>query len=347
MWIWNKMLASIISASILAWVSKCSEKIEANSFKKEPNIENIEVKNIPSTEVLSVPKVKKNIKKQITICLNTDDSKSFTHKKVLEWISDPENTILEYPLWQLFQTYWDRPHPARVSQVERNFRTLLWEWWIESLMGKISQKLSKRWEQITSDTKYAIDDTLRFPLINPLLKDDFPQYLPDQLKEEGFEDCSDDDALVIDKIINWNNKNRREKSDFIYDIVVKKVPSWKSALALYRDWKLFMVTYASIWKDKYKTRNWKWKDPRTKMWQFKIIAKDPYKRSIKHQNAPMSFWLNFYWWYWIHQWKVTWYPASHWCVRVPTAFVSVLFSLGKDAKNIDVFISKNLYKSKK
>jgi hypothetical protein len=29
-----------------------------------------------------------------------------------------------------------------------------------------------------------IDDTLRFSLINPLLKDDFPKILPDQLKEE-------------------------------------------------------------------------------------------------------------------------------------------------------------------
>jgi hypothetical protein len=29
-----------------------------------------------------------------------------------------------------------------------------------------------------------IDDTLRFSLINPLLKDDFPNFLPDQLKEE-------------------------------------------------------------------------------------------------------------------------------------------------------------------
>ena len=55
MWIWNKMLASIISASILAWASKCSDSVEANSFNNESkNLENIEVKNIPTPEILNI-----------------------------------------------------------------------------------------------------------------------------------------------------------------------------------------------------------------------------------------------------------------------------------------------------
>jgi hypothetical protein len=41
-----------------------------------------------------------------------------------------------------------------------------------------------RTEEVTSNTEYMIDDTLRFSLINPLLKDDFPKKLTDQLKEE-------------------------------------------------------------------------------------------------------------------------------------------------------------------
>ena len=346
MWFWNKILASAVSLSMLGSVSQCSVDTKAErTWEIADSIENIEPENIDTLESTFIPKVQEETQKEISLCLTQDDSDSFTYKKDLESIEDPNNIILEFPLWPLFQEYWDKHHPLRVHKVEKNFRALLWKWWIENLMETMPQKISGHWEQITSDTQYMINDTLRFSLINPLLKDDFPQYLPDQLMEEWFEDSSDRDAQTIDRIINWNNQNWNKKSDFIYDIVVKKVPSWKSALALYRNWKLFMVTYASIWKDKYKTRKWEWVNPRTKMWQYEIINRDPYKRSITHNDSPMPFWLNYYGWYWIHQWNVTWYPASHWCVRLPGIYAAVLYSLLENSENVDVFISKNLYKS--
>jgi hypothetical protein len=40
---------------------------------------------------------------------------------------------------------------------------------------------------VTTDTAYLIDDTLRFSLINPELRDRFPEDLADQLQEPGFE----------------------------------------------------------------------------------------------------------------------------------------------------------------
>ena len=43
--------------------------------------------------------------KQISICLDLDDEKSFTHADDLEKISDPQNIVLEYPINQLFQKY--------------------------------------------------------------------------------------------------------------------------------------------------------------------------------------------------------------------------------------------------
>ena len=95
----------------------------------------------------------------------------------METIEDPNNTILEFPISQLYQKYWDydRPHPLVVPGVGKDFRALLWKNWIERLMSKTKQKLNPRTEEITSDTKYEMWDTLRFTLINPLLKDDFPQ----------------------------------------------------------------------------------------------------------------------------------------------------------------------------
>ncbi|MBR4634517.1 hypothetical protein IKO50_06325 [bacterium] len=52
------------------------------------------------------------------------------------------------------------------------------------MLSKTPQKLVSRTEEITSDTKYEVGDTIRFTLIDPLLKDDFPKYLSDQLQEE-------------------------------------------------------------------------------------------------------------------------------------------------------------------
>ena len=131
----------------------------------------------------------------------------------------------------------------------------------------------------------------------------------------------------------------------LYDIVVKKLPSWKSALALYRDWELFMATYVSVWLPLIKTRKW-YKSAKTKTWQFKIGKKEPYRRSRKHNNAPMPFSLNIYGGFFAHQWVVTWYPLSHWCVRVPGIYADILYSL-VEINSTDIFISITLYNTKK
>ena len=352
MWFWNKLLTSIVSMYVLAWTSECSTNTKSNSIPTESEkIERIGLEN----NILEIPnlmEVQKKTKKQVSICLETDDKNSFTHKKVLESVNDPENTVLEFPLSQLFQKYWNRPHPLAVRWVKKDFRALLWSNWIETLKSRIPQKLSPRAEKITSDTQYEAWDTLRFQLINQSLKWVFPKYLSDQLKEDWFQSFSDPDSSVVAgklakskwKINTANNKEK--KSDFIYDIVVKGLPSWKAALALYRDWELFMATYVSIWLPVVWTKYWK-RSAKTKRWQFKMIKEDPYYYSRKYKS-PMPCWVNFdEWWFWFHQWNVTWFPASHGCVRQPWIRASVLFSSVKDANRGDVFIDKNLYKSKK
>jgi hypothetical protein len=185
-------------------------------------------------------------------------------------------------------------------------------------------------------------------LIDPLLQWAFPQNLSQQLKEDWFETFSDSDAHDLSKNIkeNQNSESVDKKSDFVYDIVVKKLPSWEWVMALYRDWELFMATYVSIWLPVVWTKYWK-RSAKTKRWQFKMIKEDPYYYSRKYKS-PMPCWVNFdEWWFWFHQWNVTWFPASHGCVRQPWIRASVLFSSVKDANRWDVFIDKNLYKSKK
>ena len=319
---------------MLGGSTKDSVDTRSDLQERLENIENIS-KITPYSKDSNLPEIKAWTEKQIYICLELDNN-TFTHTNVLEKITDPQNVVLEYPVAQLFQKYGNRSHPLAVPGVKKDFRALLWKDWIERLSWKIPQKLAPRMGNITSDTRYEIKDTIGFSLIDPLLKNDFPQYLSDQLKERWFKEFSDPDASTLDKIISdkKTSKNYDKKSDFIYDIVVKKVPSWKSALALYRNWELFMATYASVGLNSRKTQ----------VWQYKVLSKEPYKRSRKYDNAAMPEALNFYWGFYIHQWNVSWYPLSHWCVRIPGIFADVLYSSVKNSKSVDVFVSKNLYK---
>jgi hypothetical protein len=49
--------------------------------------------------------ITKDTEKQISLCLETDTPESFTSREVLESVKDPENTVLELPLSQLFKKY--------------------------------------------------------------------------------------------------------------------------------------------------------------------------------------------------------------------------------------------------
>lgn len=312
----NTFLATFLSTTML---SPCF----AESTKRD---EVIIDKNTPSLiqKDSRIQKKQKIFQEKISICLETNKG-SYTHTDVLESITNPENTILEFPISQLFQKYGNRNHPLAVWWVGRNFRALLWKWWIEE--STIPQKLNHRPEKITSGTKYEIWDTIRFALINPALEGKFSQYLSNQLKEDWFTTFSD-----TNKSTNLRKENN-EESGFVYDIVVKSLSTWESALALYRDWELYMATYVSVWLNNRKT----------KTWQFKIIWSNPYYYSKKYKS-PMPDWLNFdEWWFWFHQGIVTKRPASHGCVRLPGMYAHVLYSLVHGKPNIDVFISKKLY----
>lgn len=348
MWFWSKMLTSLVSVSMLAWTSECSSNTKNNiSDMNLEAVDTLEEINSDTTEIPNLLEIQKWLNKEISVCLTTDDENSFTYKKALESISNPENTTLEFPVSPLFKKYWNRSHPLAVRWIKKDFRALLWKDWIEDLSAEIPQKLSHRAEKVTSDTQYEVWDTIRFQLINPSLKWVFPKYLSDQLKEDWFQTFSDPDSVEVKKRIENKNQNIKKwndkKSDFIYDIVVKKLPTWEWVLALYRDWELFMATYVSIWLPVVWTKYWK-RSAKTKRWQFKIIKEDPYYYSRKYKS-PMPCWVNFdEWWFWFHQWNVTRRPASHGCVRQPWIRSLMLFSSVKDANRWDVFISNNLYK---
>ncbi|NTW30948.1 MAG: L,D-transpeptidase, partial [Candidatus Moranbacteria bacterium] len=50
--------------------------------------------------------------------------------------------------------------------------------------------------------------------------------------------------------------------------------------------------------------------------RYAVNYKERHKRSIKYDNAPMPYAINFYGGYFLHQQSLPGYPASHGCVRL-------------------------------
>ena len=330
MWL-KKAIPILVSIWILegvAWYTDNENKrVISNDFWKIEQTDKLRQNNLETIDVSDIHKTADSIKNQIFVCLNTDEEGSFMHTKALETIDNPENTVLEFPLSQLFQTYWNRKHPLYVWWVSKNFQALVWANWIET---NIPQWFSSHMWEVTNKTAYLIDDTLRFSLMHPDLKDCFPESLVDQLKEPGFEWFSNSEDFI-------SSNGEVENIESCYDIVVKRILHEKYALALYKNWRVFMTTYVSVWLNSRKT----------KRWQFKTMGAYPYYYSHKYKS-PMPYWIKFdEWWFFFHQWNVTGNPASHWCVRMPGVNVSVLYSLVKNKPNTDVFIDENLYITKK
>ncbi len=50
--------------------------------------------------------------------------------------------------------------------------------------------------------------------------------------------------------------------------------------------------------------------------KFTVNFKQRYKRSIRYDNAPMPYSINFYYGFFIHQQSLPGYPASHGCIRL-------------------------------
>lgn len=96
-------MASAISVSLFGWSPKC-ENAKIDNFEWDSNkIENVVSKDVSLTEKDDLSNSSETARKQISICLELDDENSFTHTNALEKVLDPQNTVLEYPVAQLFQ----------------------------------------------------------------------------------------------------------------------------------------------------------------------------------------------------------------------------------------------------
>lgn len=144
--------------------------------------EDINVKK-DSVECLYTPVVQK----QIFVCLDTDDEDSFTHTKVLESLPDQDSSVLELPINQLYKKYKWNSHPLTVSGISKTVWSLIWINNVKERLEEHPQHIEHpEWTEITSNTAYHINDTLRFTLRDPLLQWAFPESLKEQLLEPWF-----------------------------------------------------------------------------------------------------------------------------------------------------------------
>ena len=132
MWLKSQTFATIFSLYALSWATSCWGA-DINNNAKDYKPDSISALKFPEMGPDSaIPlndfrNITKDTEKQISLCLETDTPESFTSREVLESVKDPENTVLELPLSQLFKKYWNRVHPLVVKWVNKDFRALLWK----------------------------------------------------------------------------------------------------------------------------------------------------------------------------------------------------------------------------
>ncbi len=162
-----------------------------------------------------------------------------------------------------------------------------------------------KWDSLSSTQSLPINkfDTISYPMIIDELKEVFPINMED-----------------LDINSSEKYKDLLSKRDSI--ILISKIWKNKHALAYYLNRKLFMATNISIWLNKQI-----WDDNlRTPSWNFSINQKLYRWTSIEYNNAPMPYALWFQKWkFYLHQWKVSWSPLSHGCIRVPGVYQQILF----------------------
>ena len=245
------LLTTAIASTTLSWFAN-NENSNYNLNNEEDSIDMVQ-----QEPILQIPTL---TKEKLYICLNTDEN-SYTHTEVLKNIpEDGHEIVLEYPVEQLFKTYNKRPHPLAVWWVAKTYWALMGKNNLSERLNRYPQHLSQSVNAITSQTKYATTDTLRFWLIESDLAESFPFKLSDQLKEDWFEKYSDKDSLLISKknkphyvlpddlyklLSKYNTDKDDTNKEYIYDIVVKKLTDVPAAYRkLISEEKTF---YGSLW----------------------------------------------------------------------------------------------------
>lgn len=184
--------------------------------------------------------------------------------------------------------------PLFMRGTKRHVWEFLWYNQYETILKKYNRWIYNE-EKFNEDYSIMNFDSIRFPLIYDELENVFPKSLDELMKDESL-------SLYIDSL--WGRQNL---------IIIQKL-WWKHVLWYYKDGYLSLATHVSIWRWNY-----------TPTWYFELWAKYPRNVSRKYHNAPMPYTEVICGNICLHQWKVTWFPLSHGCVRVPWLYQKYIY----------------------
>jgi len=153
------------------------------------------------------------------------------------------------------------------------------------------------------------------------------------------------DWTAISQSLTEELNNIPSKSNNIY---IFKNSSWKIVLHYYLWWKLRVSTYVSPWDKNNKT---KFRSVEKIWWiddKYHVSFSDD-KENIKYENNKYTWWgmalsIHIQWPEFLHVWLVNWKLLSHWCIRVPPFYMTVLAKyLWKNWVRPKINFSNNIY----
>jgi len=172
----------------------------------------------------------------------------------------------------------------RMESIPHNYSSLLGNNQADEILHEYNPLLNA-----SSWDNYEGINTIFFPLIYPGTLD----YLPS-------------DISWLEKIIQFS-KNEKKVLDREHLVFILRADNEKSILAYYKNQKLKLATYVSLWNPR---------NNKTLSWIYRIIHRDIDHYSSLY-NEPMAYALQYSWSYYLHQWESDWTDLSHWCIRVP------------------------------
>lgn len=284
--IMNKVKNSLLAITIAVWCSWCNWLQKADTIADWKIVKDKYEKYVKSLEQHTDDTTK--------ILFDTLDVANEKNSKI-------DSTKTQEDIEMVFSNKVETVHldliknwPLLMRGTKRHIWEFLWYNQYEEILKKYN-----RWnyDENAFNQNFSITnfDSIRFPLIYDGLEKEMPETLDELMKNENM-------MPYVDSL--WWRQDL---------IIVQKV-WYQHALCYYKDGKLLLATHVSIWIWDY-----------TPTWYFELWAKYPRNVSRKYRNAPMPYTEVISWNICLHQWKVTWFPLSHGCVRVPWLYQKYIY----------------------
>lgn len=230
----------------------------------------------------------------------SEENKEKKDEKIVQFSENPENEIIrdisvEKNNDRDIESFnvnsndleWT-PFFGKTRMITPSYGNLLGHSQSSTIMMDMNNKKTENNEQLWEN------ESINVPLIYPELRN----YFPEDLKE------------LLNKFLP---EYKNETGNDI--IIVTQCKNGKNALWYYKNWKLKLATYVSIWT----------KHRATIKGKYSLKHDQIRRRSRRYHNSAMPYSILIKWWYYLHQWRSNWKPQSHWCVRVPWLYQKWLY----------------------